>query len=619
MATNDGRPTTGVLQTVRALWLWITIAFRASPGLTTFMCVTTVLAAALAPFSVYGVKLAVDAVTQQTSLVPGLVIISVVLLLTAVGGAISGPFGDTLDEKVFLYVHDDLIRLTAGLPGIAHHEHPALADRVALIERDAYSLVGVWRMFSMIGAIAGTAALVTMLATVSPWLVLLLVVALAVTAVEAVGHLKLEALWKDHEKFRRLGERVVDVLSTIGSGVEVRAFGLSRPLLGVAAESHEARHRPWEVVTKRYAGFRVIGWTIYGIAFAGALVWLLTRAVAGQASVGDVTLLVLIGPQINTTAQSIASSYTMIIDTVTVFFRYLWLRDYARDNDWSASTLAPPSRLEQGITFENVDFAYPADDSGDADDSATGQAASKPSRLALTGVDLTLPAGTTVAFVGDNGAGKSTLVKLLARLYDPTSGAIRIDGTRLAEMDPVAWRERVSAGFQDFASLEFLASEAVGVGALEQIADRDRVDSAVEVGQARAVVAGLGKGLDTQLGTQFEGGVGLSGGQWQRLALARAFMRKAPLLMLLDEPTAALDPEAESLIYTEYGRTAQRLARETGAVTVLVSHRFSTVRMADLIVVVAGGRIAEVGTHAQLLAKGGRYAELFDLQARAYR
>ena len=224
-----------------------------------------------------------------------------------------------------------------------------------------------------------------------------------------------------------------------------------------------------------------------------------------------------------------------------------------------------------------------------------------------------------MAFVGDNGAGKSTLVKLLARLYDPTRGDVLIDGVPLRDIDAVRWRERMSAGFQDFASLELLAADSVGVGDLSTRTDRDRVDGAVDAGQARPVVENLRDGLETQLGTQFSGGVGLSGGQWQRLALARAFMRRQPLLMLLDEPTAALDPEAEQAVYEQYGVTARELARTTGAVTVLVSHRFSTVRMADLIVVVADGRIAEQGSHAELLAGGGRYAELFDLQARAYR
>ena len=442
-----------------------------------------------------------------------------------------------------------------------------------------------------------------------------------------MGHLRREALWRDNEKYRRLGEKVIDVLATPTSGVEVRAFGLHRPLLEVAAESHEIRHRAWRAVTLRFGGFGAIGWILYGLAYAGAVVWVVVAASRGTATIGDVTMLVVIGPQINTTARAITSSYAMLVESMSVFTRYEWLREHARTHDWSDSTRQPPERLDDGIRFRHVDFAYPssvAAVAGEAEHPARGfrtdshDHADTP-RQSLTDVDLHLPAGSTVAFVGDNGAGKSTLVKLLARLYDPTDGTVTVDGVPLAEIDPVAWRERVSAGFQDFAALEFLASQTVAVGDLNGQDDRELIESAVEAGQASAVVAGLSKGLDTQLGQQFNGGVGLSGGQWQRLALARAFMRRRPLLMLLDEPTAALDPEAESLIYTQYGRTARQLARETGAVTVLVSHRFSTVRMADLIVVVADGRIAEVGTHVELLAHGGRYAELFDLQASAYR
>jgi ATP-binding cassette subfamily B protein len=294
---------------------------------------------------------------------------------------------------------------------------------------------------------------------------------------------------------------------------------------------------------------------------------------------------------------------------VQTFGRYRWLREYSAAHTWSDSVSVPPERLTDGIRFDHVDFAYPS-----------AEAAEETSpKLALRDVDLHLPAGTTVAFVGENGAGKSTLVKLLARLYDPTRGAVLIDGVPLSELDPALWRERMSAGFQDFASLEFLATDSIGVGDLANRDDADRLGASIAAGQAGPVIESLDDGLETQLGTRFEGGVGLSGGQWQRLALARAFMRRRPLLMLLDEPTAALDPEAEQAIYQQYGDAARELAKTTGAVTVLVSHRFSTVRMADLIVVVADGRISEFGTHADLLRAGGRYAELFELQARAYR
>jgi ATP-binding cassette subfamily B protein len=221
--------------------------------------------------------------------------------------------------------------------------------------------------------------------------------------------------------------------------------------------------------------------------------------------------------------------------------------------------------------------------------------------------------------VGENGAGKTTLVKLLARMYDPTTGQILVDGVDLATVQPDAWRSQLSAGFQDFVKFEFTAREVVGIGDIERAADEDAVRTAVVRGDAESVIAGLPRGLDSQLGKKFTDGVELSGGQWQRLALARAFMRERPLLLLLDEPTAALDPEAEHRLYEQYASAAKIAAAETGGITVLVSHRFSTVRMADLIVVMHRGRVEEVGTHEDLLAAGRRYAELFELQARAYR
>jgi ATP-binding cassette subfamily B protein len=260
--------------------------------------------------------------------------------------------------------------------------------------------------------------------------------------------------------------------------------------------------------------------------------------------------------------------------------------------------MTTPDRLRGGIAFEGVSFAYPGTETE-----------------VLADVNLWLPPGAVVAVVGENGAGKSTLVKLLARMYEPSSGRISIDGVDLARFDPAAWRSRLSAAFQDSCRFEFLLGETVGIGDVDKLNDAYEVLMACERAGAGAVLETLPAGLNTQLGRRFEG-VELSGGQWQRLALARSSMRD-PLLLLLDEPTANLDAEAEFALFETISRATRR-ARSRGAVTMLVSHRFSTVRMADLIVVVDGGKVLEVGGHDELMAHGGLYAELFTLQSSAY-
>jgi ATP-binding cassette, subfamily B, bacterial len=279
--------------------------------------------------------------------------------------------------------------------------------------------------------------------------------------------------------------------------------------------------------------------------------------------------------------------------------RLAWLEDFAARANAHADQHAP-DRLAEGIRFEGVSFAYPGT-----------------SRTVLDDVDLTLPAGAVVAIVGENGAGKSTLVKLLARMYAPTAGRITADGTDIAHIDVHEWRERLAGAFQDFARLELVAQTTVGLGDRPRLDDRAAVTSAVDRAGATPVVDDLSAGLDTQLGPSWEGGVDVSFGQWQKLALARGYMRPEPLLLMLDEPTAALDAETEHALFERFASGA-REANDTGRVTVLVSHRFSTVRMADLIVVLDGARVVEVGSHDELMQRRGTYAELYSIQAAGY-
>jgi ATP-binding cassette subfamily B protein len=597
------------MTTVRVIWLSIVTAFRAAPLLTSLLCLSTIVSAVTAPMAILGISLLVAAAAGSGSLTTGLVLLACALVGSSVVNGLAGNAVDTVDDKVSRYVHHDLMRIASGVPTIAHHENPELADRMSMLERDAHQLGGAYRMLAMLGAVSGTATVVGLLWTVHPLLCLLLAIALVPAVLQGRGESVRHQLWLGNERHRRVAHLLMEVLSNPRSGLEVRCFGLMEPLVAVAASSLSLRQRPWMVATRRFALLTGVAWVLFGAAYAGCVVWTLFEFRAGRLGLGSMTLVLLVGPQIVTTGQTISASVRMVASSLNTFGRYQWLRGFAAANAWSESTAMPPDRLKEGIHLDHVDFAYPS----------TADGAPTKSDLVLRDVSLTLPAGRTIAFVGENGAGKSTLVKLLARMYDPVGGTVLVDGVPMADLDPIAWRARISAGFQDFASLEFVLHESVSVGDLARQDDLALVRRAVAAGQAETVVASLDAGLETQLGSGFEGGAGLSGGQWQRIALARAFMRERPLLMLLDEPTAALDPEAEQAIYQQYGATARLLARETGAVTVLVSHRFSTVRMADLIAVVADGRIAELGSHAELMQAAGAYAQLFELQAGAYR
>jgi ATP-binding cassette subfamily B protein len=262
--------------------------------------------------------------------------------------------------------------------------------------------------------------------------------------------------------------------------------------------------------------------------------------------------------------------------------RLAWLEDYAASVA-ALGDLPAPAVLQRGIRLDHVSFAYPGT-----------------SRVVLDDVSLTLPAGAVVAIVGENGAGKTTLVKLLAKMYEPTSGSILLDDTPLARVPAVR------------------ALHTVGLGDVPRLDDQPAVVAAVDRAGAADVVGRLTSGLETQLGPTWPGGMELSFGQWQKLALARGFMRDQPLLLILDEPTAALDAETEHELFEHYAAAA-RGSGIGGRITILVSHRFSTVRMADLIVVLDGARLVEVGTHDELMAKHGQYSELYGIQAAAYR
>jgi ATP-binding cassette subfamily B protein len=280
--------------------------------------------------------------------------------------------------------------------------------------------------------------------------------------------------------------------------------------------------------------------------------------------------------------------------------RLAWLEDYAASVASDADRPVPAA-VRSGIRLDHVSFAYPGS-----------------TRVVLDDVSLNLPAGAVVAIVGENGAGKTTLVKLLAKMYEPSSGSIFVDDTPLARMPAHSWRARLAGAFQDFFKFEFRAQHSIGFGDVPRMDDEPVVTRAVDRAGAQDVIDKLPTGLATQLGPTWPEGVEVSFGQWQKLALARGFMRDRPLLLVLDEPTAALDAETEHALFERYAEAA-RTGNDDGRITILVSHRFSTVRMAQLIVVLDGAKLVETGTHDELIAKGGQYSQLYRIQAAAYR
>jgi ATP-binding cassette subfamily B protein len=335
-------------------------------------------------------------------------------------------------------------------------------------------------------------------------------------------------------------------------------------------------------------------WAVFGAAYVVAIVSVLHRSVAA------VLLVLAAGARLSAYVSGAVGEIGFLRGIwLDGSKRLVWLERYAASVVVDAD-LPAPERLQDGIRLEHVSFAYPGTE-----------------RLVLDDVNVHLPAGTVVAIVGENGAGKSTLVKLLCKLYVASSGCIYVDDVPLDRVDPESWRSRVAGAFQDFFRFEFRTRHSVGVGDLPHVDDEPAVVGAVQRAGAEDVVRALVEGLDTQLGPTWPEGVDVSFGQWQKLALARGFMRTEPLLLVLDEPTAALDAETEHALFERYAG-AVRGDDASGRITLLVSHRFSTVRMADLIVVLDGARVVEYGSHEQLMARGGTYAELYGIQATSY-
>ena len=571
---------------------------RIAPGLTVALIGCALLAGLLVPALAVASGVLVDRLAHQRDPWPALAVIGALFLLQRLLAPVQQIAGNALSRRIGEAVNQRVMWAMAGPPGLAHVEDPAVHDRMAralgsitgITPGSAASrLGGVWRE-----RLQGVLSLAIVVAW-HWWAAALLASAAALSFAITRWHWHQVTLviYGRTERLRR-SYYLRRLALTSALAKETRVFGLADWLV-------EHYRRGWLAVMQEIWRKRREGWLAALLLFGGlavlegvVLAVLVREALAGQISVGQVVTLV--------SAIAAAGALGVFHDGHQQLAEArLTLREVEQleRTTAQASGVAGGERGADGlpereIRLEGVGFTYPGR-----------------SEPVFRQLDLTIEAGRSLAIVGDNGAGKTTLVKLLARLYDPGAGRITVDGIDLRQIDARKWHRRVAAIFQDFVQFELTARDNVAFGALHRRDDAPAVALAAEQAGAAPIVASLAQGWNTPLGRQFSNGAELSGGQWQRLALARALfaVRSGAGLLVLDEPTASLDVRGEAQVYDRF------LELTRGITTIVISHRFSTVRRADRIVVLENGQVVEDGTHDQLVAQNGRYATMYRLQA----
>jgi ATP-binding cassette, subfamily B, bacterial len=589
------------------LRLTILSGFLAAPTWMTGTLLVSVAGAVASVSYPLGYRMMVDGFIEHDvgTIAAGAVVTGGIFALFWALSIIGGIQSAGLSDRVNIWLSTRMGGLLADIPDIAHFERPEYLAEVDLLANNRRSLAASPRLaINLLLVFARMIVVAFLLATVYPPVALLPLIGLFPLLGDDIAQRIQERSNLRLAEDIRLSNEFYGMLTTAGPSNELRVYN--------AVDDLRARFDRLAAIIQRstmraaLAGFgsSAAGWSLYAAAFGGTLAILVVQAAEGRASVGDVVMAVTLIRRLQTQVGGMSDAFGQMITGFRLGRRLLWLEtvaDRARRLPSHGAAVQPPNQLADGIVLDRVSFAYPGTET-----------------MVLRDVSMRLPAGASVAVVGENGAGKSTLVKLLMKLYEPSAGQILVDGVSLAAMDADAWRARCTAAFQDHARFELRSGHIVGVGDLPRIDDEDAVLASLEAADGLDVVEKLDLGLATPVGRSFPDGRDLSGGQWQKLALGRAVFPHEPLLAVLDEPTASLDTQAEAALLARLARAA-RQAVAANAVTLFVSHRFPSARIADIILVIADGTVAEAGNHDELIALGGRYAEMFELQARAYR
>lgn len=585
----------------------VELVWNTSPALTVGLALFTIIAGVLPAVAAYVGQLIVDAVVAAIAVyqesqrieadrVLTLVVYEALIIALLTGcqrgiSVIQSLLRALLGQKVNVMILEKALTLE-----MAHFEDSEFYDKLTRARREASSrpLSLVNRTFGLIQNGISLFSFGLLLVQFSPWILLILVggaLPVFISETKFSGDAFRLFRWRSPE--RRMQLYLETVLAREDSAKEVKLFQLGPLLLQRYKNIFEHLYAADRNLTLRrdFWGF-VLG-LIGTLTFYGAYAWIVLATISTRISLGQMTMYLAVFKQAQSSVSSSLSAISgMYEDNLYLSNLYEYLEQETSQAKGTATSGPNP---QDGLRFENVSFTYPGS-----------------TQPALNNISLHLKPGTSLALVGANGSGKTTLIKLLARLYEPSSGRILLDGRDTREWDEEVLRRRIGVIFQDFVRYQMLLGENVGAGDVEHFSDEERWRRAAARGMAEEFIESMPEGYNTQLGRWFKNGRELSGGQWQKVALARAFMRENADILVLDEPTAAMDAQAEADIFEHFRQHA------ADKISILISHRFSTVRMADHIVVMEDGEIIEQGDHESLLEQNGRYAHLFKLQARGY-
>ena len=586
------------------------LIWEVSPSMVICIGLMALVTATVQPATLFLTKVIVDRVVDSQDstfiwaffLVPIGVIFSLWIGSSLLQG-LEGLIQELLFERTGNATATRLMRKAASLD-IAFFEAPKFYDQLKQAEENQWRVQDVPLMlFSTLQQLFSLTAMIGLLSILHP-LAFLLLLATVLPRFLLQGHMMRLNFRLDTELMRnwRQTRYMESVLMKREKAKEVRIFGLDSMFLNRFLGLREDYIARYKTLMLKFVTYYLSMDTLSTVGVTLVSIFAVVQAIQGEITVGTLTMVFGAAQQIVDLIGSLVGTFTQLyrgsLDT-SRFFELLDINpktiEGSLDTSHKASPVPIPSRIRKGIELRNISFGYPGN----------------PDKV-LNDVSFSIPVGSKVAIVGENGAGKTTLVKLMARFYDPERGSIKLDGIDYREFAVEDLRKRFGIVFQDFVRYDISAAQNIGVGNIGLMNDRDRIQVAAQNSGAHAVIANLPMGYDTVLGRTMDEGVDLSGGEWQHISIARAFMSEAPIL-ILDEPTAALDSLRERELYDNIARLS------VDRTVVFISHRFSTVRMADLIVVIDGGRSIEMGSHEELIKQGGKYRSMFETQAERYR